>query len=121
MRKADLDRFRRLLEDRLVALYRASHQAVRSQLLEEPPDTGDEGDSALLSQTDGLVAGLAENQAALAQRIEEALRRITLGEFGRCIDCDLEIERDRLKAVPWAPRCAECQEAFEGERRAPTL
>jgi DnaK suppressor protein len=123
MRKADLDRLRRRLEARLVELYRSSHQAVRTQLLadRDTDEPKDEGDSAQLSQTDGLVAGLAEGQTALAQRIEEALVRMTHGEFGSCIDCDTEIDEDRLALVPWAVRCAECQETFEGERRAPTL
>jgi DnaK suppressor protein len=123
MRKADLQRLRTILEDRLVALYRSAHQRVRIDLLGER-DTDeplDEGDAALLSQQDGLASGLAEGEAARAQRIEEALARMKTGDFGRCLDCDVEIERERLEAVPWALRCAECQEAFEGAYHSPTL
>jgi len=123
MRKAELERLRAVLEDRLLTLYRSAHRRIRNDLLAErdTEEPLDEGDAALISQQDGLASGLAEGEAARAQRIEEALARMRTGEFGRCMDCDVEIEVERLEAVPWALRCAECQEAAEGSRRSPTL
>ena len=123
MRNADLQRFRRILEDRLVALYRSAHRRIRNELLAERDhdDPLDEGDAALISQQDGLASGLAESEATRAQHIEEALGRMRAGEYGRCVDCDLEIEKARLLAVPWALRCAECQESAESSFRSPTL
>ena len=123
MRKSQLEKLRRRLEQRLVELYNASHAQARAHLAAEGDilEPRDEGDSAQVAQEEDLRNGIAEGQAALAQRIEEALRRIRSGEFGRCLDCDSEIDLHRLEAVPWASRCAECQESFEGTRRAPTL
>jgi RNA polymerase-binding transcription factor DksA len=45
------------------------------------------------------------------------------GSFGKCVDCGNAIELPRLRAVPWAPRCVDCQEAHEIElrQRPPTL
>ena len=60
---------------------------------------------------------LAEAETALAQRIEDALARITRGDYGTCLDCGGQIERSRLAVVPWAVRCVEDQEAFEFEAR----
>jgi DnaK suppressor protein len=124
MRQADLERLRRLLEDQLVTLYRSAHDRVRRRLATEPTDIDeprDEGDAAQLSQEDGLWMSLAEGEALRAQRIEEALHRMSRGDFGRCLDCDTKIELERLEAVPWALRCAECQEELEGLRRSPSL
>src|SRR5687768_235539 len=114
MRKRDLDRFRKRLEDRLVELYNAAHAEVRNELaqdgLSEPKD---DGDWSTLLHDHTLRMGLAENEAAMAQRIEEALRRMTAGDYGECMDCGTEIELARLGAVPWALRCADCPDAYE--------
>lgn len=41
--------------------------------------------------------------------IEEALRRIEDGTYGRCVDCGGKIATERLQARPQAARCIECQ------------
>jgi RNA polymerase-binding transcription factor DksA len=45
--------------------------------------------------------------------VEAALRRIDVGAFGVCIDCDDDIEFARLRAFPTAKRCLSCQENYE--------
>ncbi len=52
---------------------------------------------------------------ALAQ-IDAALARLRAGAYGRCAECDEEIPLPRLRALPFALRCAPCQERWEGER-----
>lgn len=56
---------------------------------------------------------------------EDALLRVSRGEYGICVDCGSAIGRDRLTHVPQAARCLECQERFEqqqtGGRAHPTL
>lgn len=50
--------------------------------------------------------------------IEEALRRISEGEYGQCEDCGGRIPPARLKAMPSASVCVECQEKREWRRQA---
>ncbi len=45
--------------------------------------------------------------------VEAALRRIHVGAFGVCIECDDELDLARLRAFPTAKRCLMCQENFE--------
>ena len=45
--------------------------------------------------------------------IDAAMARIGAGSYGRCEDCDLPIEVERLSAAPFASRCFDCQSAFE--------
>jgi DnaK suppressor protein len=45
--------------------------------------------------------------------VEAALRRIHVGAYGVCIDCDDEVELERLQAFPTAKRCLMCQENYE--------
>ncbi len=45
--------------------------------------------------------------------IEEALERLDDGQFGTCSSCSSDIPVARLKAVPWARYCIDCQELDE--------
>ena len=47
------------------------------------------------------------------REVERALKRLSDGGYGRCIDCDEPIPAARLHAYPAATRCIRCQEAFE--------
>ena len=44
------------------------------------------------------------------QKIDGALRRIELGEFGRCFICEEELEEHRLSEDPTITRCVNCVE-----------
>ena len=45
--------------------------------------------------------------------VEEALRRLAAGVYGRCVECGSHIAKARLSALPFAVRCLSCQERFE--------
>jgi DnaK suppressor protein len=47
--------------------------------------------------------------------IETALRRIDVGAFGICVECDEEIPVKRLRVRPDATLCLDCQEIMEKE------
>jgi DnaK suppressor protein len=42
------------------------------------------------------------------QRIETALQRLQLDEYGFCLACDEEIARQRLEVDPATPTCIDC-------------
>jgi len=51
------------------------------------------------------------------QRIDFALERLARGSYGNCIVCGEEIEEKRLRALPFASRCRDCEDAWErGDR-----
>ena len=57
----------------------------------------------------------------LLREIQEALGRIDDGSYGLCLECDEEISKKRLEAIPWARHCITCQEelaALEEEAKA---
>lgn len=58
---------------------------------------------------DGLLALLESEQETLTD-VEEALRAMADGTYGRCLGCGQEIEFARLEARPYARRCVTCQE-----------
>jgi DnaK suppressor protein len=60
-----------------------------------------------------LAIGNVDRESTLLRNVKSALARTHDGSFGICIDCESEISEKRLKAVPWAPRCIECQETAD--------
>lgn len=58
---------------------------------------------------------LAEMGSAALRQIDEALRRLHEGRYGRCAECDEVISEARLRALPFALLCRDCQEVREGE------
>jgi DnaK suppressor protein len=46
-------------------------------------------------------------------KINDALGRLEQGDYGYCFDCGEEIAEKRLRALPFAVRCKDCEEARE--------
>ena len=44
--------------------------------------------------------------------IEAALDRLKSGDYGICLACEEPIPAKRLKALPWARYCVDCQESI---------
>jgi len=81
------------------------------------PRTRDVGDSLDSSDADiqnGLDFALLQMRAATLKRIDEALVRLDSGQYGTCAECGEDIAERRLRALPFAVRCHEC----EAEREA---
>ena len=47
--------------------------------------------------------------------IEEALDRLESGDYGICPACEEPIPEKRLRALPWARYCIQCQESAGAE------
>jgi RNA polymerase-binding transcription factor DksA len=52
--------------------------------------------------------GLLENEEQLMEEVNTALERIGQGTFGRCEQCQTEIPRERLNALPYTRYCIRC-------------
>ncbi|HLZ80217.1 MAG TPA: TraR/DksA C4-type zinc finger protein [Ktedonobacteraceae bacterium] len=56
---------------------------------------------------------LLVNEQALLSEVEDALKRIENGSYGRCVDCGQPIPEKRLEALPWAARCVKDEARLE--------
>jgi DnaK suppressor protein len=52
-------------------------------------------------------------KAETLTKINDALRRLDEGAYGYCADCGGEISDKRLRALPFAVRCKDCEEGRE--------
>lgn len=91
-------------------------KTVRKKKDEAIPEAevGDEGDVAMQSLARDLVFELTDNEVHLLDEVEAALRRIEKGVFGYCEANGERIAQARLKAMPYARYCINCQSRFEG-------
>jgi RNA polymerase-binding protein DksA len=81
------------------------------------PDAGDESVATLIGDIDhaDVSRDLTELRA-----LDAARGRMDDGSYGVCVDCGGEIEYERLKAAPAAPRCIRCQTLHEKTYASPT-
>jgi DnaK suppressor protein len=60
-----------------------------------------------------IELALIQMKAETLTRINEALGRLEENTYGRCNECGEEISPQRLRALPFAIRCKDCEEARE--------
>ncbi len=51
----------------------------------------------------------ASRESKFFNYLEDALKRIETGDYGRCITCGKLIEKERLEAVPHSQQCLTCK------------
>lgn len=112
-RRKEMQHFRNLLLDRqrdLMKAYKISKGDSQSHL-----DNGTEDyiDYAVNSYAKEFLLSLTELDRKQLLLVEEALRRIDRGEYGRCQQCGEDINRKRIEVAPWARHCVRCQELEE--------
>jgi len=62
---------------------------------------------------DDIEFALIQLKSETLHKIEEALARHAEGTYGYCFECGDEISERRLRALPFAVRCKDCEEARE--------
>jgi RNA polymerase-binding transcription factor DksA len=60
-----------------------------------------------------FTLGLIENTEGVIQEIDDALRRLEAKSFGVCEECECNIPKARLRAIPYARYCVQCQSNME--------
>jgi DnaK suppressor protein len=80
----------------------------------------DAGDAAAEIFEIELAGWLNENVRAHLDDVNSAITRMDAGTYGQCEKCKQPINIERLKALPWARRCLDCQRQAE-IRRGRTL
>ncbi|HLX11732.1 MAG TPA: TraR/DksA C4-type zinc finger protein [Bacteroidota bacterium] len=51
----------------------------------------------------------ASREGKFLNHLDDALKRIEKGDYGRCTECGKLIEKERLEAVPHAQQCLQCK------------
>ena len=70
-------------------------------------------ESAEADIQEDLELALVQMKSETLNKINDALARLEQGTYGNCFECGDEIAEKRLRALPFAVRCKECEEARE--------
>jgi DnaK suppressor protein len=60
-----------------------------------------------------IELALIQMKSETLNKVEDALSRLEHGDYGYCFECGEEIAEKRLRALPFAVRCKDCEEAKE--------
>jgi RNA polymerase-binding transcription factor len=127
-RKMNTERYttlKQMLEDRKREIVSQLHEKIRDVRTEN--ETGkmsnvlDQGESSEAGIQEDIEFALIQMKSETLNKINEALGRLEEGAYGNCFECGEEIAPQRLRALPFAVRCRDCEEAREVAQRRERL
>lgn len=113
MDRKSIERYKKSLQARHRELRHALAQTQRESPTAQHDYGKDEGDRANTSLARELDLGQKSRDRALLTSVDAALKRISGGTFGQCLNCEQEINVKRLEAIPWVRYCITCQELMD--------
>ena len=60
-----------------------------------------------------LECALIQMKSEMLSKVDDVLARLDQGDYGTCIECGKGIGEKRLRALPFAINCKDCEEAKE--------
>jgi DnaK suppressor protein len=96
--------------DEIVSMYKQDLRAGQESADDGTEDIVDRANNAYNRE---LMFSLSDAERNTLLQIENALRRMDEGSYGRCANCGQNIAVPRLEALPWARFCVDCQELAE--------
>ncbi len=108
---------KRMLDERRRELLSQVYEKIRNVRTEgmagNLSEVFDAGESSGSDIQDDIGFALIQLKGETLSKIDEALSRLDEGEYGHCYECGDEISAQRLKALPFAVRCRDCEEQQE--------
>lgn len=113
---------KKILEDRRREILAEVQEKMRDVRAEGASGEGagvlDAAETSEADIQDDIELALIQMKSETLHKIEEALLRLEENTYGNCFECGDEISERRLRALPFAVRCKDCEEAREmAERR----
>ena len=84
-------------------------RTIREAMPDQRLDVQDAEEQAVTDFAKDMEFALVQMKADTLSRIDEAMRRLETGNYGECAECGTEIADARLKALPFAVLCRDCQ------------
>jgi len=69
------------------------------------PEVRDEIDDVTADQGTGEALQEVTMESNTLEQVEDALKRVEAGTYGKCVICGRPIGPARLEAIPWTPYC----------------
>ena len=104
---------RQMLEDRRRELMSDVQGRIRDVRSEGDREVLDQGETTEVDIQEDIDFALIQMKSETLNKINEALGRLEEATYGNCFECGEEIAEPRLRALPFAVRCKDCEEARE--------
>ena len=108
---------KRMLEERKREILSEVQEKIRDVRSEsgtgKMSEVLDSGESSEADIQEDIEFALIQMKAETLSKINEALARLEEGAYGNCFECGEQIAERRLRALPFAVRCKDCEEARE--------
>jgi len=111
--KSQKEMLLRMRDDLVRGIARRSKTPVEGTI----PDIGDIIDSVSEERTRELDMILTDREKKKLLQIDDAIERIDENTYGLCEECGVKIPKGRLKVMPFAKYCVECQEKLERDEK----
>ena len=115
-KKARYEELRKILEDRrrdIMTEVQGRIRGVRTEGVDKPHEVMDQGETSEVDIQEDIEFALIQMKSETLTKIDAALRRLEEGTYGDCFECGEQISEARLRALPFAVRCKDCEEARE--------
>jgi DnaK suppressor protein len=119
-RGARYEELRKMLEERrrdILNEVQGRIRGVRADGADRPHESTDPGETAEVDIQEDIEFALIQMKAETMNKINEALSRLEEGTYGFCFECGDEIAEQRLRALPFAVRCKDCEQARENAQK----
>ena len=117
MNEARYSDLKRMLEERRKEIMSEVQGRIRDQREADAwgkvHEVLDAGESSEADIQEDIEFALIQMKAETLTKIHDALKRLEDGADGYCADCGGDISDKRLRALPFAVRCKECEEGRE--------
>ena len=112
-----IDELEQFLRDELARLQGTLRAVVEENRTTETPALTDMAAHAAETLHTEIRVTLMGRRTQQVVQIQDALDRLAAGQYGHCQECDGFIGTARLRALPFALRCRDCQGRAERQAR----
>jgi DnaK suppressor protein len=118
MAPARYNELKRMLDERRIELQAAVKGKMRDVRAEavwggKQNEVLDAVESSEADIQEDIEFALIQMKSETLNKVTDALVRLKQGDYGYCFECGEEIAEKRLRALPFAVRCKDCEEARE--------
>ncbi len=117
MKKKELDRFRKLLNEERNVIIDHLRELEGASVKQLDLGGGDSVDLASLEISQSSIQKLGNREKKLLNKIDYALKKIDDGDYGVCEKCGEDINPARLEARPVTQYCIDCKTELETNER----
>jgi DnaK suppressor protein len=107
------EELKRMLDERRREITNEVQGKIRDARTEQTGDVVDAVETSEADIQEDIEFALIQMKAETLNKINEALTRLEDGTYGYCFECGEDIAEQRLRALPFAVRCKDCEEARE--------